>query len=386
MTAEMIASAPRLLVAAASLSLLAFACSSSSGGASGSSGTSSGGSSGSSGASSSGASGGGPALPATTFLYVSRETSDHDVLVAWDVATNTKTVVTDLTSDGSQGWQIAGFGVSPDRTRIVLASLYGGTKEDVANRLAANRIWSLSTDGKDWKRLTPVWENKSGGRTSWNVEVRNPVFSADGATVLFNYGEYWYEGTKLQGGSAVWSVPSDASSLPTLPWAIPGCSVTSPSADPKTGRIVVNHSVCTDSGNEGLWLYTLDGSAPPEQLVKYGAIDPALEPVAWAKDGSGFVFVGTIGKQVNGTTVSKRSVLAFDLASKNVVEIAVPTDPNAAVRDATLAPDASAVVYCLATDVPSGGQTLDLHLVDVTANPPTDTALTNDGKSCSPRW
>lgn len=49
--------------------------------------------------------------------------------------------------------------------------------------------------------------------------------------------------------------------------------------------------------------------------------------------------------------------------------------------DGAIAPDASAIVYCL-----QQGETANLHLVDLTKNPPTDAPITNDGKSCHPFW
>jgi hypothetical protein len=39
------------------------------------------------------------------------------------------------------------------------------------------------------------------------------------------------------------------------------------------------------------------------------------------------------------------------------------------------------VVYCLGE-----GDASNLHLIDLTKNPATDTAITTDGKSCHPIW
>jgi hypothetical protein len=59
----------------------------------------------------------------------------------------------------------------------------------------------------------------------------------------------------------------------------------------------------------------------------------------------------------------------------------VPDKPNTTVRNATIAPDARAIVYCLGE-----GDANNLHVIDLTVDPPTDGALTDDGKSCHPVW
>jgi Tol biopolymer transport system component len=376
-----------LLVLVASSALALAACTStttSNGSSSGTSGGSSGGASGGA-PGSSGTPGGGAALPETSFLYVSALTPDHDALVAWDVKTNAKTVVTDLTGDGSSGWEIAGYALSPDRTRIAIASLYEPVKADNDIGYAGRRIHTLNTDGSNFTRLTPPWTTQAAGRSTFTVEVRNPSFSKDGQEIFFDYGEYWYEGTTLKGASSVWAVPAAGGALPTYVWDLPGCSMTDPSPDPATGKILVQQSVCTSSQNTGIWLYTRDGSSPPEKLVGNAQVDPSLEQASWAKDGSGFVFVGVAQRTVGGATRQVRGAFAYDVAKKQIVDLVIPTAADDAVRDVALAPDASALVYCLQTGSGST-QKLDLHLVDLGASPPTDTAITNDGKSCHPRW
>lgn len=376
------------LLALPLLAAFAAACTSTSSSSSGSSG-SSGSSSGSSG-DPSGSSGGTPGanvapIPATTLLYVARPSNDKHVLMSWDLEKDEKKVITDLTGDGSSGWDIAGYAISPDRTRIAIASLYDATKEDVATGFPGRRIHLVGADGNNFVRLTPVWENLGGGKKNWTVEVRDPMFTLDGKDVLFSYGQYWYEGTKLEGASSIWSVSAAGGKLPEPAWPLDGCSVTDASTDPKTGKVAVVQSVCIDSKNTGIWLYSRDGSSAPERVVGGASVDPDLEQVSWAKDGSGFVFVGQTERQVDGSSKRIRGVFAYDAASKQVIDIALPTGQDQSVRDATLAPDASAVVYCLVTSTQSG-QTYDLHLVDVTANPMKDVALTNDGQSCNPRW
>ncbi len=376
------------VVLASTVALVLAACTSSSTGG-GASSSSSGGTSGAEGdGGTSGTSGTAPAggaLPATTFLFTVRGADRADVLTAWDLATNTRTVVTDLTGDGSQGWEIAGYSISEDRTKVAIASLYEGTREDIQTGYAARRIHVLNADGTSFQRITPTWTAKPAGRTSFVVEIRDPAFSKDGSEVFFNYGEYWYENTNLQGGSSIWAAPTSGAGLPTYLFDGSGCSMTDPSADPSSGKILVNHSVCTDNSKTGLWLHARDGSTPPVKLVGGGLVEPSLEHVSWAKDGSGFLFAGTTERSVNGSTRRIRGLFAYDDASKQVVDLVLPTDPDAVVMDGALAPDASAAVYCLRTGTGDAAAS-NLHLLDLSTNPPTDTALTNDGVSCQPRW
>lgn len=355
---------------------------SSSGGSSGDGGGSSDGSSGSS-ADGGGEPGAGGALPASTFLYVSKVDADRDVLMAVDATTGETRVVTDLRGDGSQGWSIGGYSLSPDRTRIAIASNYGPTKEDVDTKLATRRIWTLATDGSDFRRLTPVFENTGGGRSGFVIEIRNPVFSKSGDTVLYNYGEYWYEGTTLEGGSGIWSVGAQGGTLPDLFKAPNPCTFVDPSVDPKTGKVTVIHSVCIPGqSQDGIYLYAADGSGTPEPLVLANAtIDPSLETPRWVADGSGFVFIGLATVPVNDTTKQVRSLYVFDMATREASPIVVPEGDDASVIDATIAPDASAIVYCLRE-----GEAQNLHVIDLSVDPATDTAITNDGKSCHPVW
>ena len=86
-----------------------------------------------------------------TFLYVSKATADHDILMAYDGATGQARTLTDLRGDGSEGWSIDGYSLSPDRTRIAAASLYGATQADVDTKLPTQRIWTFATDG-GWRK------------------------------------------------------------------------------------------------------------------------------------------------------------------------------------------------------------------------------------------
>ncbi len=83
----------------------------------------------------------------------------------------------------------------------------------------------------------------------------------------------------------------------------------------------------------------------------------------------------------NGSTQTAVSLFYYDMAKGTATAIVVPP-ANAYVQNATVAPDGSAIVYCLR----EGDSSYNLHLIDLTPAKPTDTAITNDGKSCNPRF
>jgi hypothetical protein len=290
-------------------------------------------------------------------------------------------VVTDLRGDGSDGWEIWGHDISPDRRRIVLASLFGPTQADIDTGIATRSVWTLASDGSDFQRLTPVFENTGGGRTNFNISVQDPVFTGDGRSVIYDFGNWWYEGTELQGGSLPWSV-STQGDVPEFFSTISSCSVINPSVNPATGDVLFIHSVCVHAEDEGIFLYPSGGGTEPTKLVDrgYGAgeVDPYLEKASWVADGSGFIFVGTIEVTRGTETDTANSLLAFDMTSGEIKVLVIP-DAETSVRSAAVARDGSAIVYCLAHD-----DVTDLHAIDLTLDPPEDAPITDDGKSCDP--
>lgn len=354
-----------------SLGLGLVACSSS-GGAS--SGGASSGSSGTDPGSSSGASSGGvkgPAIPAGTFLYTRRVKPDVHHLVARDLATGNERLVTDLTSDGSQGWSINGFSISPDRTQIVLASIYGPTKEDNDTQLATNRIWLLDTEGKSFKRLTPVFKNTNLGTSGFRIDVRTPVFSKDGATVYYQYGEMVIG---KSGASRTWSVPVDGSKLPDLLETPASCSASSPpTVNPATGDVVLAQDFCQDKADAGLVVFKADGQKP-EMLVQGEGF--GTSSVRWAVDGSLFIYTFATG--------GLSSLNAYVLEKKQSVQLVQPPS-GASIDSAALSPDGNFIVYCVRQGAFVDG-TRNLRLLDLSKEPITDEAITTDGVSCDPEF
>lgn len=327
--------------------------------------------------------GSGDALPASTFLYVYSQTPDVDLLVALDVATGEERVVTDLRGDGSQGWEIWGHTISPDRRRIAVASLFDPTSADNATQLATRRIWTFAPDGSDFQRLTPVFENTGAGRKNFEITVQDPVYNLDGSAIIYDFGNWWYESTTLQGGSAPWFVSTSGEDLPELFPISASCTVVDPSINPATGEVLLVHSVCVSSADEGIYLYPPDGGEPTKLVNKgYGpnGVDPALQKASWLGDGSAFVFVGTIEVDRAGQIETANSLLYYDMETAEIGVLVIP-DSGANVRNATISPDGSVIIYCLAHD---GG--LDLHAVDLTLDPPEEAPITNDGKSCDPSF
>ncbi|HEY5956880.1 MAG TPA: hypothetical protein VIV60_10020 [Polyangiaceae bacterium] len=308
------------------------------------------------------------ALPNTTFVFERRVGNGNDHLVAMDFVSLEQRVITTLAEPGSsvEGYKLDGVTVSPDRTRIVIASLYGPTAADVATGLATNRLWSLDTSGSDFHRLTPVFPNTHAGQTGWRIDVRDPAYSADGSLIVFDYGEGDFNG----GYVAPWVTAADGSTLPSLIDTNLDCSVNGNAAfNPVTGDLLLAHVVCIGATPGGYYLYPRGGGAP-DYLVNEKGVSMSSEPPAFSADGSIFVY--------SARTYSDniQSLYAYIMSERRVVPLvlgAVDRD----IVNATFAPDNIHMVYCV-----KEGDAYDLHLVDFGVDPPTDTALTNDGVSC----
>lgn len=318
----------------------------------------------------------GGALPPGTLLYVRTEAKDHDVLVAHDLATGDERTVTDLTGDGSSGWTLDSYAVSPDRRRIALASLYGPTEEDVATGLATRAIWSLAVDGTDFRRLTPTFPNRSGGRSSYQLSVGDPMWTQDGSRVIFGFGEYWTNGTRLEGGSFPWSVSARGDDPPSPVETPTSCTVLHPSRNPATGDMLYQHSVCIPGqGESGLYLYPEQGTTTPQRLPGLTDVDVYLATPSWLADGSGFLFLGSAAR-----TNEPARIFAYDLGAGAATAL-LTAPAGSYLRGVAVAPDGTKIVYCLET-----GDRRDLHVVDATVSPATDVPLTSDGVSCQPSF
>lgn len=243
----------------------------------------------------------------------------------------------------------------------------------------------MNADSSDFQRLTPVFPNTGGGRTTFTIEVDRPAFTQDGSELIYNFGNYWYAGTTLKGGSFPWSVSATGGALPAGFTTISSCSVLHPAVNPATGEVLFIHSVCIRSADEGLFLYPKNGGTAPTMLVRArqgaGQVDPSLTPPSWVADGTGFVFVALASVDRSGTTDTAQSLFLYDMTTNQTAPLVIP-DPDEYVQAAAIAPDASAIVYCLR----HGSDAYDLHLIDLTTDPATDSPMTTDGKSCYPTF
>jgi len=315
-------------------------------------------------------------LPDGTLLYIRSETTDHDLIIARDLASGHERVVTDLTGDGSSGWKINGYSLSPDRRRIAIASLYGPTADDVATGLATNAIWTFATDGTDFRRLTPTFPNTGKELLNFSIAVGYPEWTADGSQVVFEFGNYWWEGTTIKGGALPMIISAAGGATPSnFVTSIDCALVRYPSRNPVTGEFLFLHGVCLSGQREGIFLYSKDGAGSPTKLVA-GDVYTIMTKEVWFSDGSGFLFSGAVRQ-----TDSKQSLFAYEMATGNISSV-VEVPKESWVESMAITPDQSKIVYCLSHD----NNADDLHLVDLTVTPPTDTAITNDGKSCNPSF
>ncbi len=308
------------------------------------------------------------ALPISTFVFERKQANGNDHLVAMDVESRQQRVITTLAEGSVTGWKIDGVTVSPDRTRIVLASPYGATVADNATGLSTNRLWNLDINGNDFRRITPVFPNTHAGQLGWHIDVRDPAFSPDGQYVVYDYGEGDYSG----GYVAPWFVAADGSTLPSLISTSLDCSVNNNGVfNPVTGDLLLEHVVCIGGQKGGYFLYPNAGGAP-DFLVNDDGISLSSEPPAFSADGSVFVYTGrTYSDNI-------QSLYAYSMSNRTVVPL-IPGSANTDIINASFSPDDRYMVYCV-----KAGNLYDLRVMDFSADPPTDTELTSDGVSCDP--
>lgn len=303
-------------------------------------------------------------LSATTFAYVRHVANDHDELVAHDLATGAERTITDL-REGDTYHDIAGFSISPDRRSVVLATSYGAEQADLFT--VARRVFKLGVDGKGFVRLTPTFKNNGGGSPSYFIDVRDPVFSKDGATVYYTFGE----SNRGFGGTRTWSVSAAGGSLPSLIDSNASCSDIGQASVGANGALLLVQSTCQNEADEGFFAYPATGE--PVKVHGTGSSN-TVSPVGWAPDGSGFLVALSDQNSVGS--------LHFFTGETQNMQLLVPgTRDVSFVRGAAMTADGK-IVYC----VRAGNGATDLRLLDGTVTPATDTALTTDGKSCDPRY
>jgi Tol biopolymer transport system component len=316
-----------------------------------------------------GTSGGGgsvAALPPTTFVFERKVANGNDHLVAMDCVSGEQRVITTLADGSVAGYKIDGATVSPDRTRVVISSLFGPTAEDNATGVATNRLWSLDMSGGDFRRLTPVFPNNHPGASSWGIDVRDPAYSPDGQFVVFDYGE----GNGQSGYVAPWIVSSAGGSLPSLFQTGLDCSVNGNAAfNPVTGDMLLMHVVCIGGVKGGYYLYPKQGGAP-DYLVNEQGASLSSEPPAFSFDGSVFVY------SARAYADNIQSLYAYVMSERKVAPLVLGAQ-GMDIVNAAFSPDNAHMVYCVRQ-----GDVYNLRVIDLSLNPPTDKALTNDGVSC----
>jgi len=113
------------------------------------------------------------------------------------------------------------------------------------------------------------------------------------------------------------------------------------------------------------------GGGTPQRLAGEDPISFAIETPRWSADGSLFVFSASDRAQI-------RSLYAYSMSGQKVV-VLVPGSDARRIWNGAVSPDGNAIVYCVRE-----GQASNLHGLDLSVDPPVDTALTTDGGSCDP--
>ena len=202
---------------------------------------------------------------------------------------------------------------------------------------------------------------------------------------MFNIGQYWTSGTgRLSGGTTLFTIPAGGG-VPSGVFATPPCGQVSDAAyDPRGGAFVAINSVCLDSAKEGVWLYPLSGGSPTQIAgPSQNQVNPVLDPPSWARDGSGFLFVGSTATTVAGAQVNANVGLLY-VTSSGAIDVLIPVPAaNDSIDSVTVSADGNFVAFALrdTTAVKS-----DIYVVDLRTQDFVTWAATTDGMSKEPRF
>lgn len=131
----------------------------------------------------------------------------------------------------------------------------------------------------------------------------------------------------------------------------------------------LEHAACVDGATAGFYLYPIAGG-PPDHLVNSNGVSTSSEPAAFSTDGSVFVYTA------RAYSDNIQSLYAYIMGERRVVTL-LPGAVGIDIVNAVFAPDNVHLVYCV-----QQGDAYDVRLLDLSVDPPTDSALTTDGISC----
>lgn len=306
-------------------------------------------------------------LPETSFVYAQEVRHGVHHIMAFDLDTQTTTVVSSLDDDGSSGTRVQSLAVSPDRAWIAFTA-YFRVDPDIlvgASGMPTEPIWVVSADGKVFRRISPPLPAPATRACTLDIDctpqgeicdrfykhcglraasrtMSVESFTPDGAALVLRFSQSGFNTSGLVvGGSSVFTV-SAAGGAPTGAIDVNGtCPVAVP-GDVHDGQLLVMRGVgiAPICARDGVYKvpYPPAGTGEPIVLGDPGiAVNFDVSDVAprWAKDGSGLLFAGTEQIVRHGLYAAspdgKRVTRVADFGDKLIDTIAIGDPPDVAI-------------------------------------------------------
>jgi hypothetical protein len=318
-------------------------------------------------------------LSPTTIVYLRHLSTGYDQIMAYDLATNAQTVLSDL--DGVTN--VHALELAPDRLHVAFAGVFRpDASELTAGAPFSDGLWLMTVDGASFTRLTPPDLGTHPG-PDFSTEIHGIAWTADSGWLYYDMTATWMNGGTLEGGSQILMVPATGgvSSVVILD---PSCTLFgSPSLSPDGTQLAFDRQLCETTSDEGPWVNVITGSPFATHLWTLWAAgegggvwlpDGRFATIIdgyWDVNGDGVVDTGLLG-----------GVVIFDVAS-GAMTVPIPvhtSDLEWRFEGIALLADGNTLVTCEHPDAAHPGA--DLFAYDLTAH--TVRQLTHDGASCSP--
>jgi hypothetical protein len=340
-------------------------------------------------------------------------------LYALDLAQRTERLISNLDDDGIKpGIDPGRFSVSPDRRWIAFGSSeFRHSLDDRKLGFSGPILWSVSADGKQFRRLTqPTTEQLDKGgacsseqgclrgetcqsnvctRPSLSVSYTAPIWAPDGKTVYFQERLSWICPPGLTDIHFCLIVRARSAQPPALDgWRAPiGCTIDDPWALSRDGQSLLVHRHNCVGRSPGLFELTgLDRPDTPVEgrvITKFtgtGTLNPT--DATWLPDGSGVLLVaqGDVVKTAKNAEFPIRFFrqgLYLWKTSGETQPLYAPETDKVDVAAVTVTKAGQVVVEVVRHD--GGPDNSQLHLFDL-AGAKLGEQLTRDGDNVEPRW
>ena len=321
-------------------------------------------------------------------------------------------LVTNLDDNGKDGFAVSSqIAVSPDRKWIAFGSRdFRRTPDDGRLIKRGGILWTVSVDGKQYRRLTPpitepVHEAGYCGTTGsvcgfgevctagrcirpqLTVQYGSPVWATDGRTVYFEEQHSWICGTLSSPKPCAFALTASVrDNKITHSTSLEACISDAPIAlHPTQSVLLLQRHACTTDGVSGLHEWSPDSLTGKRQIVAYTTtphFSSQVNASAWLPDGSGVLAAVTRELKTPPSRDYKTELVQISLSGE-IKTLFKPTSEDQDIEDVTVSSMGNVVVEISHTS--SGQKASQLHAFDM-ASSTLGSQLTQAGDNQSPAF